>query len=110
MAVCRLPYMTSTLSDRLREAMVGPPRVSQAALARACGVSAPSVNDWLSGKSKSMEASKLLAAARLLHVSADWLATGRGPREMNVKQQAADVRGASQIEEWNPVIWAEAEK
>jgi transcriptional regulator with XRE-family HTH domain len=106
--------MQNQLKDRLRLAMEGPPRVSQAELARVCKVAPPSVNDWLSGKSKSMEASKLLAAARLLQVSPDWLATGRGPihpqREINVKDQGDEMRSASHFPEWNPVIWAEAEK
>lgn len=67
----------STFQDRLRQAMAGPPKVSQAALARACGVSAPSVNDWLSGKTKNIDGQNLLKAADFLKVDAKWLATGR---------------------------------
>lgn len=70
--------MISTLSERLAEAMKGPPSVSGAALARACNCTAASVSDWLSGKTKTMEASNLLAAARLLQVDPDWLASGVG--------------------------------
>lgn len=40
----------STLSQRLLTAMSGPPKISQARLARACMVSPPSVVDWVSGK------------------------------------------------------------
>lgn len=68
-----------TLQERLKLAMAGPPKVTQAALARACRVKAPSVNDWLSGKTKSIEGENLLNAASFLRVSPLWLATGRGP-------------------------------
>lgn len=53
--------------------------VSQAELARACGVKAPSVNGWLSGKSKFLRGENLLKAAARLGVSAKWLAEGKGP-------------------------------
>ncbi|HBN9656263.1 TPA: helix-turn-helix transcriptional regulator [Pseudomonas aeruginosa] len=68
-----------TLQERLKIAMAGPPRVSQAALARACHITAPSVNDWISGKTKSIEGENLLNAAAFLKVSPLWLATGKGP-------------------------------
>lgn len=70
--------MRSTLSERLKLAMAGPPKVTGAAIARACGISPPSVSDWLSGKSKTMEGKNLLATARLLRVRPDWLANGLG--------------------------------
>lgn len=69
----------TTLAERLRLAMEGPPKVSQAAIARACGVKPPSVTDWLNGETKRMEGSNLLAAAKLLRVNPEWLASGRGP-------------------------------
>jgi len=59
--------------------MAGPPKVSQVALARACGIRAPSVNDWLSGKTKTIEGRNLLLAAEFLKVQPMWLATGKGP-------------------------------
>jgi len=68
-----------TLQERLKLAMVGPPKVTQAALARACGVRAPSVNDWISGKTKTIEGQNLLIAADFLKVLPMWLATGKGP-------------------------------
>lgn len=68
-----------TLQERLKHVMAGPPKVSQAALARACGIRAPSVNDWLSGKTKTIEGQNLLLAADFLKVMPMWLATGRGP-------------------------------
>ncbi|HDS1682147.1 TPA: helix-turn-helix domain-containing protein [Pseudomonas putida] len=69
----------STLQERLRQIMAGPPKISQAALARACGIKPPSVNDWLSGKTKTIEGQNLLLAADFLGVAPKWLATGRGP-------------------------------
>jgi len=71
--------MFSTLSERLRQAMEGPPPVTAAALARACKVKPPSVHAWLSGRTKTIEGANLLAAAKLLGVSPDWLASGVGP-------------------------------
>lgn len=65
------------LSERLKKAMEAS-GTSQADLARACGVSAPSVHGWLSGKSKFLRGENLLKAARVLGVSQDWLATGSG--------------------------------
>ncbi len=65
------------LSDRLELAMKEA-GVSQADLARACGVKPPSVSGWLSGKSKFLRGENLLAAARVLNVSQTWLATGQG--------------------------------
>ncbi len=80
-------YPNWMLKDRLRRAMDGPPKVSQVALAKACGVTGPAVNDWLSGKSKTMRGEYLVAAARFLEVSADWLASGRGPMRVNGSAQ-----------------------
>lgn len=71
----------STLADRLRAAMAAydsEPEVTQAKLARACGVKPPSVSGWLNGKSKFLRGENLLKAAKALKVDQDWLATGRG--------------------------------
>lgn len=68
----------STLAERLAAALEGPPKVSQAALARAVGVKPPSVTDWLNGRTKELAGSNLLAAAAFLNVRAEWLATGIG--------------------------------
>ena len=67
-----------TLSERLRHALDGPPRITQKALADACGIKPPSVNDWLSGETKMLDAVNLLAACKLLKVNPKWLATGVG--------------------------------
>ena len=70
----------NTLGARLRAALAGPPKKSQAALARACGVKPPSVHDWLSGETKTIEGQNLLRAAKFLGVSPEWLTTGKGPK------------------------------
>lgn len=69
------------LSSRLKTAMdlAG---ISQAQLARACGVRPPSVNGWLNGKSKFLRGENLLKAAKTLQVSEEWLATGKGPMRL----------------------------
>ena len=65
------------LGSRLRFAMAKM-GMTQAQLARACGVKPPSVNGWLNGKAKYLKGQNLLAAAKALNVSQDWLATGDG--------------------------------
>lgn len=71
--------MNTTLAERLKLAMTGPPKVSGKDLAIACGVAPPSVSDWRNGRTATMEASNLLAAAKRLNVRADWLSNGVGP-------------------------------
>lgn len=80
----------SALKDRLAEALArrerqaaSGERVSKAALARACGVKSPSVADWFSGQTHSLEGSNLVRAADYLRVNPTWLATGRGRMEPN---------------------------
>lgn len=65
------------LGSRLRLA-IAKMGMTQAQLARACGVKPPSVNGWLNGKAKYLKGQNLLAAAKALNVSQDWLATGDG--------------------------------
>lgn len=71
--------MENTLPNRLKKAMAGPPKVTGAELARACGISRPSVSGWLTGESKGMSGENLLATARRLGVRPEWLANGVGP-------------------------------
>lgn len=79
-----------TLQERLKTAMMGPPKVTQAALARACRVKPPSVHDWLSGKTKSIEGENLLNAAAFLKVSPLWLAAGKGPMREQGEQSPSE--------------------
>lgn len=83
----------STLSERLQQALRRS-GMSQAELARRCGVKQPSVHGWLSGKSKFLRGENLLKAAAALGVSEEWLATGHG---------AMDTTAASDVEPRGPV-------
>lgn len=67
-----------TLQERLQWALARKPGATQADLARACKVKAPSVTDWFSGKTKSLKADSLRLAASFLGVNRDWLQTGLG--------------------------------
>ena len=71
--------MENTIANRLKVAMAGPPRVTQVALARACGIKAPSVSDWCRGVTHSIDGANLARAAEFLGVRAKWLALGVGP-------------------------------
>lgn len=53
-------------------------KITKAAIALACGVSAPSVNDWFSGKTKNLDGNNLLNAAKYLKVNPEWLGSGKG--------------------------------
>lgn len=68
----------NTLSERIKKVSEGLPRGWQSQLAKACGISAPSVADWLSGKTKTISGEYLLVAANFFGVNATWLATGKG--------------------------------
>ncbi|WP_454666708.1 S24 family peptidase [Acinetobacter calcoaceticus] len=70
----------NTLAERLRYAMevLPPKKIKGVDLARAVGVKPPSVSDWLSGKSKTMEGENLLRASKFLKVNPTWLASGIG--------------------------------
>jgi len=67
-----------SLADRIRIARTEA-GLSKAALAKAVGVSGPTVTDWESGKISQLRASNLLRLATVLQVSADWLESGKGP-------------------------------
>ncbi len=66
-----------SLSERLSLALKRS-GITQADLARACGVKPPSVHGWLSGKAKFLRGENLLRAAAALGVNQEWLATGDG--------------------------------
>lgn len=68
----------TTLAERLRAALERNSALSQAALARACGVSTASVSDWCTGETKSLRSKNLRSAALYLGCSRDWLETGLG--------------------------------
>ncbi len=67
------------LSDRINAALSVGKGLTQAGLARACGISRASVNAWVNGKTDSIDGKYLTTAAAYLGVSAHWLSTGEGP-------------------------------
>lgn len=66
------------LSDRIRTSLSRRADLSQAGLARACGISRASVNAWVNGKTDSIDGKFLTTAASYLGVNAHWLSTGEG--------------------------------
>lgn len=68
------------LDRRLKDLAADMPRGWQAELARKCGIKPPSVNAWLSGDTKRMDAAHLFAAADFFGVNAKWLGFGVGPK------------------------------
>lgn len=104
-----------TLAERLTTAMERS-GITQAELARACGVKPPSVNGWLSGKSKFLRGENLLKAAAVLGVSQQWLATGEGlmaaavaPSGSSNVEPGPDVKGRVPLVSWVQAgAWCEA--
>lgn len=82
-----------TLAERLKYAMEVLPskKIKGVELARAVGVKPPSVSDWLSGKSKTMEGENLLRAAKHLNVNPVWLATGGGEIKTDQKNNPSNL-------------------
>lgn len=79
----------TTLSERVRLAMEQA-GLDQVALARACRITPVSVNDWLSGKTKSLKAEPAIDAAEALKVNPRWLACGKGPQSPDRNQSLTD--------------------
>lgn len=100
------------LADRLLAAMAHS-GLSQAELARACGVKPPSVNGWLSGRSKFLRGENLLKAASALGVNQQWLATGEGKMVSTTHQSnvepGPDTKGKVPLVSWvRAGTWCEA--
>lgn len=72
--------MNTTLAERLNEAMKDN-GVTPGELAAACGVKVQAVYQWQSGKTKKLDGSNLLNAARRLGVRPEWLSTGSGRKQ-----------------------------
>jgi phage repressor protein C with HTH and peptisase S24 domain len=79
----------STLQERIIAAMTEK-GIDQAGLARAVNVNPVSVNDWRSGKSKSIRSDRLVPVATALGVNPEWLASGRGPQRPGEPDIAKD--------------------
>lgn len=102
-----------SLAKRLTAAMARA-KLTQAELARACGVKPPSVHGWLSGKAKFLRGENLLSAARALGVRQQWLATGDGPMvskdgDAANTEPGPDLRGKVPLISWvRAGEWCEA--
>lgn len=72
----------STLKERIRiaftKAQLRTNGITQKALAEACGVTPPSVNQWFSGKTLVIDMDNAKKAAEYLGCDPVWLATGEG--------------------------------
>lgn len=74
-SVCRM----TTLKERLELAMdANSPRTTQAAIAKACGISTAAVAGWFQKENFALQATHCFALSKLMNVDAEWLATGRG--------------------------------
>lgn len=71
--------MSNSLGERVKMALAGPPKLTQRALAEACGIHPVSVNDWYHDRTQTIEGANLLKAAQFLKVNPRWLADGVGP-------------------------------
>lgn len=70
----------SELSDRINYGLKKTGK-SQTKLAEECGVKSPSVNNWVTGKTKELMASVAIKASKSLNVDLNWLITGKGEPE-----------------------------
>lgn len=79
----------SSLKDRMVEALAyrktlakTPWDITQAGLAKFCGVKAASVSNWFSGETKSLKGDTAIKAAKYLCVRPEWLTAGVGPMKL----------------------------
>jgi len=68
------------LAKRLKESRMAA-GLSQTELAKRVGVTPGAISNLERGDSKSMAADHIFAAAKILRVSPEWLATGRGTKD-----------------------------
>lgn len=89
------------IGHALRTAMELSGNLRQVNLARAMGLRASSVSLWLSGRNRP-DVENLSKLARILDVSFEWLATGRGPMRYEStsvgEQQTPSTLTAEQLE------------
>lgn len=84
--------METTLGGRVQRALAGPPKLTQKALAEACGITPVSVNDWFHDRTQTIEGANLLKAAQFLRVNPRWLAEGIGPMRPDTLDRPNGVR------------------
>ena len=72
-----------TLNERLAKAMAARGKIA-ADLSRVTKKKSSSVSDWLSGKTKMMEADNAAIVCRFLSINPDWLIFGKGPSGLEI--------------------------
>lgn len=81
----KIAYM-KTIGDRIKQARTANEKMTQAELAKLCGVSRSAVTQWESGQSKTLKPENLLCVADKTGFSIRWLITGKGEeRQHSVK-------------------------
>lgn len=83
----------SSLAERIEELTAGMSRGWQVKLAAACNIKPPSVSDWVTGKTLTIDGQNLLAAAAFFRVEPKWLQSGKG-RKWSAENGSA---GAAEI-------------
>lgn len=91
-----------SLSTRIRAALDSGNSLTQAGLARACGISRASVNAWVNGKTDSIDGKFLTTAAAYLGVQAHWLSTGEGDMLPRQVESGSSVGGGLSIANTEP--------
>lgn len=95
-----------TLKERLQWALSQKPGATQADLARACKVRAPSVAGWFSGRTKTLKAHSLRAASAYLGVNMDWLSDGVGsPYDADTLNEPPTSYGGVAMERGNHTVY-----
>jgi transcriptional regulator with XRE-family HTH domain len=82
-----------TIGERIRRRL-GVTKRTQTQLATYCGVSIPSVNDWISGKTTNISAVYFLKMCRFLKCDPNWMIDGVGMEE-DIGHSSNEVRESS---------------
>ena len=82
-------------AERIKSLLDADKRLTQSGLAEACGIKQPSVSQWFGSKDKKptemIRGDNLLAAARYLNTSPEWIITGRKPPQSQVLELDAGI-------------------
>lgn len=103
----------NTLKDRINWAMSRPLTQGEAArtpagLARACGIAAASVSNWMTGETQSIKVDNARKAAEYLGVNRDWLAEGIGARLPDASTQEPNVNEVTSRAKVPVISWVAA--
>lgn len=82
-----------TLAHRIQELTTEWPRGWAKRLADYCKVKPPSVSDWISGETKSIDGRNLSLVAEFFGVYEKWLSTGIGPKFTGRTPRATELHG-----------------